>query len=89
MKKIILLAAIAFSLSASAQDSTQKKEAPKVYLLQGNAQSFELLKTVLLQSKLSLNGEQLSAAQIIELLNWINTRQVATKIEQAEPKKKK
>lgn len=77
MKQLLTAMLILISLTVFSQQKPVPKEtAPKdtvqkAYVLIGKSEDSSFLLTVLIQSKLQYRGEQLSYAQINDLVAWI------------------
>lgn len=76
MKKItVLLFAFLFVNASFAQSATaDSTKENKVSLLLGSEAEFQILKTILLQSRLQLAGQSLTAQESLQLLQWLDSR---------------
>lgn len=84
MRKIITLFAIAISLAGSAQKiDTVKPVKDTVYVF--SAKDMEALKNIFMESKVIMNGQQLSGKEINQLFAWLDSKIAVFKREQ--PKK--
>lgn len=74
---------------ASAGTPIAKPAAPTVYALIGQAETFTVVRELLLQNALQLNGKALSAAEVLQLLDWLSKNTVDLELLKADNKKEK
>lgn len=86
MKALFFSICLLISTATFAQ-TKDTAEAPKVYVLPGQKEYFDMLTEILRQSPLVYRGKQLSFDDLLQLLQWIGNAKELAPPKTEQPKK--